>query len=275
MPTAAASSGESAATRSSIDDHSVGIGESPPDADYAATALAIDRAKVTTHEAAATTDLRVTADAPPLAVVSPGDHASQSSYEAMPVGDASATVPHNETAPPSPASIGEDIETFAVRHARRRPQPKRRAWRLPGLPAVITALVVANIILIGWRADVVKVMPQTASLYAAIGLPVNLRGVVFSNVTSTTETQDGVPVLVVEGTITSISKRVVEVPRLRFSIRNQSGQEVYAWTALPDRSLLPPGESLAFRSRLASPPTDAHDVIVRFFNRRDLVAGLQ
>ena len=65
------------------------------------------------------------------------------------------------------------------------------------------------------------------------------------------------------------------MPRLRFSLRNRSGHEIYTWTAQPGRSLLPPGETLAFRSRLASPPADGHDVMVRFFNRRDLVAGLQ
>ena len=52
----------------------------------------------------------------------------------------------------------------------------------------------------------------------------------------TTETHDGVPVLVVEGTIVSASPRIVEVPRLRFSVRNRNGQEVYAWTAVPGRS---------------------------------------
>ena len=97
----------------------------------------------------------------------------------------------------------------------------------------------------------------------------------FDNVTTTTETSDGVTVLVVDGSIASTSSRVVEVPRLRFSLRNRSGHEIYAWTAQPGRSLLPPGQTLAFRSRLASPPADGHDVIVRFFNRRDLVAGLQ
>jgi hypothetical protein len=121
----------------------------------------------------------------------------------------------------------------------------------------------------------VRVAPQTASLYAAIGLPVNLRGLTFTDVTTSTESHDGVQVLVVEGNIASASTRVVEVPRLRFSVRNRGGQEVYAWTALPTRSVLAPGETLAFRSRLASPPPDARDVLVRFFNRRDLVAGLQ
>ena len=41
------------------------------------------------------------------------------------------------------------------------------------------------------------------------------------------------------------------------------------------RSILAPGETAAFRTRLASPPADGRDVIVRFFNRRDLLAGMR
>jgi hypothetical protein len=65
------------------------------------------------------------------------------------------------------------------------------------------------------------------------------------------------------------------VPRLRFAVRNASGNEVYSWTALPNRSLLAPGETLPFQSRLASPPPETHDVLVRFFNRHDLGVGIQ
>jgi hypothetical protein len=81
--------------------------------------------------------------------------------------------------------------------------------------------------------------------------------------------------LIVEGTIASVSRRTVEVPRLRFSVRNNAGQEVYAWTALPERSVLAPGQTMTFRSRLASPPHDTRDILVRFLNRRDLVASSQ
>jgi predicted Zn finger-like uncharacterized protein len=176
---------------------------------------------------------------------------------------------------PADAIVGDDIETFAARRVQRRAARRRAHWPLPGLPTALLALVALNAALIGWRADVVRFVPQTASLYAAIGLPVNLRGLAFANVASATEAQDGVPVLVVEGTIVSANERVTEVPRLRFSVRNRSGQEIYAWTALPGRSVLAPGEMLAFRSRLASPPPEAHDVLVRFFNRRDRVAGIQ
>jgi hypothetical protein len=173
------------------------------------------------------------------------------------------------------AAAAEDIETFAARRGRRDAAPQRAHWRLPGLPTAIMALIAINTALIGWRADVVRFVPQTASLYAAIGLPVNLRGLAFRDVASATEAHEGMPMLVVEGTIVSAKERTVEVPRLRFAARNRNGQEIYAWTALPSRSVLAPGEILTFRASLASPPPEAHDVLVRFFHRRDRVAGIQ
>jgi hypothetical protein len=39
--------------------------------------------------------------------------------------------------------------------------------------------------------------------------------------------------------------------------------------------VLGPFESLPFRTRLASPPADGRDIQVRFFTRRDAVAGLR
>jgi hypothetical protein len=80
-------------------------------------------------------------------------------------------------------------------------------------------------------------------------------------------------VLVVEGVIVNLTRNTLEVPRLRFGLRNGIGHEVYAWTALPSRPLLGSGDGLPFRTRLASPPPDGHDVIVRFFNRRDAALG--
>ena len=103
-------------------------------------------------------------------------------------------------------------------------------------------LVAFNVALVGARNEVVRYLPQTASLFAAIGLPVNLRHLKFENVKISKETQDGVNMLIVEGTIVSKAGKPVEVPRLRFAARNATGQEIYTWTALPTRSILGPGE---------------------------------
>jgi predicted Zn finger-like uncharacterized protein len=170
-------------------------------------------------------------------------------------------------------AAGEDIETFAARRARHNAL-RRRRWLAPGLPAAILALAAANVSMIVWRADIVRLLPQTASLYAAVGLPVNLRGLAFDNIQMSRAEHDGVGVLVVEGSIVNVSGRPVEVPRLRLAVRNGGKNEIYAWTALPARSILGPGETLPFRSRLASPPAEAREVMVRFFSRRDVVAGL-
>lgn len=177
--------------------------------------------------------------------------------------------------PGTPASI----ETVA---ARRAPRPRaeranRRGIlrRLANAPVLIVASLAALIALISWRDKVVRHVPQTASLFAAVGLPVNLRGLTFENVTSSTEISDGLPVLVVEGTIVNVTRKPLDVPRLRFALRNNAGHEVYAWTAQPPKPMVGSGNGLVFRTRLASPPPDGRDVIVRFFNRRDVTAGLQ
>lgn len=140
--------------------------------------------------------------------------------------------------------------------------------RLAGLGLAL--LAICNIALISYRDAIVRKLPQTASLYAAIGLPVNLRGLAFADLHTSYETQDGVDVLLVQGAIISKSEQPVAVPPVRLAVRNGTHQEIYAWTAKPERALLRPQERLPFKARLASPPQDASDVLVRFLNSRDL-----
>jgi len=173
--------------------------------------------------------------------------------------------------------MADDIESIAGR-LDRPVRPRRRAarpWRKLNLTTVIFILVAILAAAITWRTAMVRTFPQTASLFAALHLPVNLRGLEFEGVKSSEEFDQGVMVLVVDGKIVNVTSRVVEVPRLRLGVRNIGGQEVYAWTLLPTSSILSPGESLSFRTRLASPPSDTNDVVVRFFNRRDIATGLR
>jgi hypothetical protein len=44
---------------------------------------------------------------------------------------------------------------------------------------------------------------------------------------------------------------------------------------MPSRTIAAPGDRLPFRSRLASPPAETYDISVRFYNRRDAMAGLR
>jgi predicted Zn finger-like uncharacterized protein len=142
-----------------------------------------------------------------------------------------------------------------------------------GLPTTCAAMGALVLALIIWRMDVVRLLPQTASFYKMVGLEVNLRGVLFKDVKVTTETVDGKPVLVIEGVIVGETKKPVELPRLRFSVRDAQGAEIYAWNTVLDQPVLNPGQRTWFKSRLASPPPEGRNIDIRFFNRRDAAGG--
>ncbi len=139
-----------------------------------------------------------------------------------------------------------------------------------GLPTACTAMGALVLALVIWRADVVRLLPQTATFYKMVGLEVNLRGLAFRDIKVTNETVDGKPVLVIEGAIIGQTRAPVELPRLRFSVRDAQGAEIYAWNAVLEQSVLKPGERAYFKSRLASPPPEGRNIDVRFFNKRDL-----
>jgi hypothetical protein len=168
---------------------------------------------------------------------------------------------------------GADIESVAARRFRLDLGSRATRWPLTHLQTAILALVIVDAIVVGWRNDFVRLFPQTAAFYALSGLSVNLRGLDFADVTTTAEQHEGVPILVVQGNIVNTARKVADVPRVKFIARNAARQEIYSWTVVPSRTVLSPGEIVPFRSRLASPPPDAQDVLVRFVDRRDVLAG--
>jgi predicted Zn finger-like uncharacterized protein len=189
------------------------------------------------------------------------------------ITDAPSLVPSIDHEPlPEAAATGlnsEEDESFDARRQRlqaRRKQSRRSSrWT-----AIILVLVAINVALVGARNEVVRYLPQTASLFAAIGLPVNLRDLKFENVRISKETQDGDSTLIVEGAIVSEASKTIEVPRLRFAARNATGQEIYTWSMQPPRTILGPRERVEFRSQIPMPPADASDVMVRFFTAQDV-----
>jgi predicted Zn finger-like uncharacterized protein len=154
----------------------------------------------------------------------------------------------------------------ATGRASRRKAPFNLATACAAMGALVLAVVI-------WRADMVRLLPQTAAFYKLVGLDVNLRGLRFRDVRVTSETVEGTSMLVIEGAITDDSNKPVELPRLRFSIRDADGAEIYAWNAVLEQSFLRPGEKAVFKSRLASPPPGGRNVDVRFFSKRDLTGG--
>ena len=150
---------------------------------------------------------------------------------------------------------------------RRRPdatvRPSAAPRRAPPRRAVgVACAVLLATLVLGGRERIVARVPAADRLFAAIGLPVNLAGVEFRNVVSKVAEIDGQKVLAVTGEIVSLRASASALPGLTLTARGSDGRALYVWTAHAGASKLGPGETTTFRTRLASPPEEARDVLV-------------
>ena len=118
-----------------------------------------------------------------------------------------------------------------------------------------------------FQVSIVRAFPAAAQLYAGLGVIVNTRGFELHNVVHTQEYENGIPVLAVRGHVVNITGETSMVPRLRFGLMDESGQEIYHWTMIVHRKPLEPETPVQFATRLASPPAAARSVQVRFLRQ--------
>ena len=142
--------------------------------------------------------------------------------------------------------------------------------RVPGWAAVVAILMGVSA-LIALREKIVDVAPPAAKAFAAIGLPVNLAGLELREVRSHIEMDGARKVLAVEGEIANMRRESRSVPPVALTVRGEDGQAKYAWTTRAAKSRLEPGETIAFRARLNSPPESGADVLVRFSSLEEAV----
>lgn len=176
----------------------------------------------------------------------------------------------------------DDVETPAMRRAReieernlraaeRRALKEREPAPRKSIVAVIFGWMVFLAVFggicygaIAYRAKIVSLWPQAGTLYKAVGLPVNLTGLDLRNIAYERQFADGVPVLQLNGEVVNTSKTTRTVPKLRASLRDGNGKELYFWTFDAAASRLGPGELSAFSSRLPSPPVESQELEVTF-----------
>lgn len=88
-----------------------------------------------------------------------------------------------------------------------RKEPLKAAKGLLNAPLAIAVFGSVALGLLIWRADIVRLMPQTAAFYRLIGFEVNLRGLAIKDVRISRETVESKPVLVIQGVIIGQAKR--------------------------------------------------------------------
>lgn len=117
---------------------------------------------------------------------------------------------------------------------------------------------------IHYRADVVKAWPQSASLYAFIGLPANLYGIDIGRI----QVRDGVdargPRIVVGGVLRSVARERVAVPYLKVALVGSDGKEKASWMVDPGITVLEPGQLHPFETVRRNPPRGELTAVIAF-----------
>ena len=190
-------------------------------------------------------------------------------------GDEEAAAAPPPPEPPPPAEEPAPRPRPASAKPARRNKPKRPVRRLsPALAACLVLAAALPLALLG-RVTVVRAMPQTAGLFARVGLPVNLRGIDLTDVAAFQMAADGSnPArLVVEGDLAAVARERVAVPSIEVEVRDAAGQPLYRWSVPGPRAALEPGERARFKASLSAPPEKGRQIEVRFSDTAQTETG--
>ena len=111
------------------------------------------------------------------------------------------------------------------------------------------------------REAIVRTMPRVAGLYAAVGWPVNLRGLQFTRVTSQADGTEGMTIM---GEIRNVARHRVRIPRLAYEVRDTGGAAILSWSEAASAGTLAGGKTLAFASSPHRLPSTSRKVLVSF-----------
>ena len=191
-------------------------------------------------------------------------------WTALPGGAAEtpAAAPAPKPAPAPAASVDElvvegPLTTAAAVAPSPQPKAKREAnakvvvW---AVSAVVAALLIAGAI--GFRAQVVQLLPATQAAYAGLGMPVS--ALVIEKVHADPAFQGGRPVLSVTGLLRNRRAEAAMAPSLRVSLLDRFGKPVATKLAKPIDAAVPGKAIRHFAISMVDPPASARDLEVTF-----------
>lgn len=194
-------------------------------------------------------------------------------WKALP--DGAAPEAPRPAPPPAPAPVTEapppveDIEIVPspAREARRKAIAEKKTKGPPvlligvaGLAVVAAAAGAAAI----FREQVAGMIPGTAPVFAALGLPVNTLGLNFETVAWKPTFVAGRPVMAVTGAIRNTTDHAVESPPVRVSLLNKDKKPLAEYRLTVTNARVPPGGVRHFAWNLPDPPAGMSKLDIAF-----------
>lgn len=126
------------------------------------------------------------------------------------------------------------------------------------------ALLAVVVLAVSMRVQVVRVAPAMASIYKVLGMPVNVRGVMFTNVQQRWQPNGDKLQLQVEGEIANLTNSYKALPHVVVGALSDDRREVFRWVVNVRKKPLLPGEKAPFVAEIPAPPEFARHLVLRF-----------
>jgi len=167
-----------------------------------------------------------------------------------------------EGAKPGEASLGAH-ETYRLKvRERRRRKSRNAAFSAWTTTAAALLLILAGAVL--FRGEVVKRWPESASTFAAIGMPVNRFGLEFLETEAERFFDGTTPILEVRGAVRNSSANTVAAPNVRVILLDDQGQQVAEAYAPVTPASIPEDATAIFTARIENPPFESFELELDF-----------
>lgn len=152
-------------------------------------------------------------------------------------------------------------------------KPKKKRGILRGFTWLLLLLLLGAVGAgaIVFRQKIIDYLPenakyQAADIYDMMGLPFKLPGYGLKiDVTkSSRQSRDDVPVLVIEGKVTNVSRRTRNLPRIRASLRDKTDKELQSWLFKLKEATLEPDGTATFTTSIDNPKPNARKLGLNF-----------
>ena len=178
------------------------------------------------------------------------ESAAPAQYDAGMFGEWESVAPAQAKAPPevAPAPV---------------PAPESgRGTRMGWLLLILFVLGLTGFVLMAPRT-VVSMLPGATRLYAALGMPINAKGLAFQGVNYGWNQEGEETVLEVKGDIVNLTDAPIKLPIVVVVLLDENGKELSQFTTVAKEEPLGAGEAAPFLAEIASPPAEVRKLKVR------------
>jgi len=166
---------------------------------------------------------------------------------------------------PEPERQRDPKVAMALRARREAERKKQQRIRAAGTwAAIVVSLLVALISTWVFRESVVRIWPNTASAFAAIGVETNIYGLEIQQLSAVRKMHGGASILQITGDVKNVSKRPQSAGFLSLQLFDKQGQPVFSWKVQLTPAEIGPGITLPFSTEVRDPPPGSLRVDVSF-----------